>query len=143
MRSASKLGCLMHSKAGQDYQNKNASVAHVALISRASETDERPGCREMDRETDGEKYAARRSKQVSCTKLSTEGGHGKSDIRSCPGPPLHVTALREQQHTTPENLLPRVPRDPVSPQRYTSKGKRSKSNRVKVIGKCDYYSKVI
>lgn len=43
--------------------------------------DERPGCREMDRETDGEKYAAGRSKQVSCTKVSTEGGRSKSDSR--------------------------------------------------------------
>lgn len=70
---------------------------------RASGTDERPGCREMDRDTDGEKYAARWSKQVSCTKVSAEGGHGKSGLsrRSCPGPHHHfVTTLREQHLKT-------------------------------------------
>lgn len=45
---------------------------------RASGTDGRPGCREIDEETDGEKYAAGRSKQVSCTKVSTEGGRSKT-----------------------------------------------------------------
>jgi len=42
--------------------------------------DERPGCREMDRETDGEKYVAGRSKQVSCTKVSAEGSKSDSHI---------------------------------------------------------------
>jgi len=57
----------------------NSCYAH----GRASGTDGRPGCREMDRETDGEKYAAGRSKQVSCTKVSAEDGLTLALIPAC------------------------------------------------------------
>lgn len=75
-------------------------AAHVAPVIAHPGRTRGPECREMDRETDGEKYGARRSKQVSCTKVSTESGHSNIGHPLLSRSPHFVTALREQHLKT-------------------------------------------